>query len=65
MQNALVRINELQNEMIKKSKTINGADEYVQAKMELFKQSEKADEELKNIQIQEQMLTESFLASHK
>ncbi len=65
MQNALIRINELQNEMIEKSKMIDGSDEYVQQKMKLFIQSEKADKELKNIQIAEQILTENFLSAHK
>jgi len=36
---AIQRIDELQNEIITKSKTINGADEYVQAKMRLFQEN--------------------------
>jgi len=65
MQKALVRIDELQNEVIVKSKTINGADEYVQAKMKLFQENEKARKQLRNIQVQEQILTDNFLSTHK
>lgn len=65
MQKAIQRIDELQNDIITKSKTINGADEYVQAKMRLFQENEKTRKKLKSIQIQEQALTENFLATHK
>lgn len=59
------RIDELQDEIIAKSKTINGADEYVQAKMRLFQENEITRKELKNIQMKEQVLTENFLSAHK
>lgn len=65
MQKAIQRIDELQNDIITKSKTINGADEYVQAKMRLFQENERTRKKLKSIQIQEQSLTENFLATHK
>lgn len=65
MQKAIERIDELQNEIITKSKTISGSDEYIQAKMKLFQENEKNRKEFKNIQIQEQTLTENFLATYK
>ena len=65
MQKAIQRIDELQNEIIIKSKTISGADEYVQAKMKLFQENEKRRKELLNLQLQEQILTENFLSIHK
>ncbi len=64
MQNALRRIDELQNDMIQKSKLVDGADEYVKQKMILFNEDEKVREKLKHIRMQEQNLTENFLVSH-
>ena len=63
MQQALKRINELQNDIVEKSKNIEGADEYIQKKMKLFKLNEAKRHELKILQIQEEQLTEQFLAS--
>jgi len=65
MKKAITRIDELQNEVIEKSKTINGADEYVQAKIKLFQENEEARKRIRNIQVQEQILTENFLATHE
>lgn len=65
MQSALIRINELQNEMVEKSKMVDGSDEYVKQKMKLFEQSEKVSETLKDIQIAEQTLTDNFLSACK
>jgi hypothetical protein len=61
MQKALHRIDELQNEMIQRSKTIDGADKYVEKKMALFNQDEQARKKLKDIRLEEQDLTNSFL----
>ncbi len=41
MQQALKRIDELQNDIIEKSKNITGADKYVSEKMRLFQENEK------------------------
>ncbi len=65
MKKAITRIDELQNEVIEKSKTINGADEYIQAKIKLFQENEEARKRIRNIQLQEQILTENFLATHE
>ena len=65
MKKAITRIDELQNEVIEKSKTINGADEYIQAKIKLFQENEEARKRIRNIQVQERILTENFLATNK
>jgi hypothetical protein len=65
MKKAIKRIDELQNEVIEKSKTINGADEYVQAKIRLFQENEEARKRVKKIQIKERVITEKFLSTHK
>jgi hypothetical protein len=36
MKNALIRINELQEEIIQKSKNISGAEDFVKQKLELY-----------------------------
>jgi len=63
MQQALQRIDELQNEIIEKSKTIHGADKYIEEKMKLFQKNETKRKEIMMLQIQERQLTELFLAS--
>ena len=65
MQKAIIRIDELQNEIIEKSKMIDGSDEYVKQKMKLLERSEKAEKELKDIQKEEETLTRNFLPTHK
>lgn len=75
MQNAINRINELQQEIIDKSKTINGAENFVKEKLKLYEEDEslkrklkryEEDEELKKrakeIHLKEQKITESFFA---
>ena len=65
MKNAVIRINELQREIIEKSKMVDGSDEYVEQKMKLFERSEKAEKELRNIRIEEEILTKCFLSTRK
>ncbi|MBT5934773.1 hypothetical protein [Sulfurimonas sp.] len=65
MQEAIIRIDELQNEIIEKSKMIDGSDEYVKQKMKLFKRSKKAEKELRNIRREEKILTKDFLSTCK
>ena len=60
MKNALNRINELQQEIINKSKNIAGAEEFVKQKMALYEEDEKIRQMAKNIQIQEKIITENF-----
>lgn len=61
MQNAMIRINELQNEIIEKSKKIEGAEAYVQQRLALFDQYQKLRKDFKFIQLQEQQITKDFL----
>lgn len=60
MKNALNRINELQQEIINKSKNILGAEEFVKQKMALYEEDEKIRQMAKNIQLQEKIITEIF-----
>ena len=60
MKNALNRINELQKDIIDKSKNIAGAEEFVQKKMALYEEDEKIRQMTKNIQLQEKIITENF-----
>ncbi|MGJ0457074.1 hypothetical protein NG782_10285 [Aliarcobacter cryaerophilus] len=60
MKNALNRINELQQEIINKSKNIPGAEEFVKQKMALYEEDEKIRQMAKNIQLQEKIITENF-----
>jgi len=64
LQQALQRVDELQNEMIEKSKQIEGAKEYVEQKMAFFVQDEAIRHQLKTLKNQEQLLTENFLKTH-
>ncbi len=47
MQNAINRINELQQEIIDKSKTINGAENFVKEKLKLYEEDESLKRKLK------------------
>jgi seryl-tRNA synthetase len=60
MEKAVKRIDELQNEVIEQSKKIDGAEEYVKMKMELFEKDQILRKQLKELTIQEQNLTNSF-----
>ena len=60
MQNALIRINELQQEVIEKSKSISGAEDFVKQKLALYEEDEKIRQMAKNIQLQEKIITEKF-----
>ena len=60
MQNALIRINELQQEVIEKSKTISGAEDFVKQKLALYEEDEKIRAMARNINIQEKKITDNF-----
>ena len=60
MQNALIRINELRQEVIEKSKSINGAEDFVKQKLALYEEDEKIRAMAKNINIQEKRITDDF-----
>lgn len=61
MKKAVSRIDELQNDMIQKSNSIPGANEYIQKKMELFNEDQALREKIKLINNQEKLLTDSFI----
>ena len=60
MQKALIRINELQQEVIEKSKSISGAEDFVKQKLALYEEDEKIKAMAKNINIQEKKITDNF-----
>lgn len=63
MKNAIQRINELQSEVIEKSKNIEGSEEFIQQKLKLYEQDEKLRAMSKKIYMEEKNITENFLAS--
>ena len=63
MQKAMKRINELQSEVINKSKSISGSEEFVQQKLKLYEEDEKLRAMSKEIYLQEKNITEEFLDS--
>ena len=60
MQNALIRINELQEEIIQKSKNISGAEDFVKQKLELYEEDERIRAIAKDINLQEKQITDNF-----
>ena len=60
MKNALIRINELQQEVIEKSKSISGAEDFVKQKLALYEEDEKIRAMARNINIQEKRITDNF-----
>ena len=60
MKNALIRINELQQEVIEKSKSISGAEDFVKQKLALYEEDEKIRAMARNINIQEKKITDNF-----
>ena len=62
MKNALVRINELQQEIIDKSKSIEGAGEYVEKKLELYDKDETLRRSFKHIHLEEQKIAKEFFS---
>ena len=65
MQNAIRRINELQEETIQKSNKVKGIESYVAKRLELFDKDEKIREELKSLRYQESLITNNLLSSLK
>jgi len=60
MQEAIKRINELQQEVIDKVDQINGAKEYVAQQMKLFNEAEKYRKKLNMIIQQQKTISEQF-----
>ena len=64
MQNAIVRINELQDEMKRQAHSIEGAEEYIQKQMKLFNESKDMRDKLNAIEKEAQKAAESFLSNN-
>ena len=64
MQNAIVRINELQNEIKKQSKQIEGADKYIKEQLKLYKESIELRNKFVHIEAESQKLANDFLKNH-
>ena len=50
MQNAIVRINELQNEIKEQSKSVKGSQQYIEQQVKLYKQDEALRNQVKSIE---------------
>jgi len=61
MQQAIKRINELQQETINKVDQIDGAKEYVEQQMKLFNEAEKHRKQLSMIIQQQETISEQFI----
>ena len=62
MKNAIARINELQKEIVDKSKNIDGAEQYVEKKLELYEKDEELRSSFKHIHMQEQKIAKEFFS---
>ena len=60
MQNAMIRIDELQQETIDKAKEIDGASEYIKKKLELYDKDEELRQNSKAIQLEEMKIASEF-----
>ena len=64
MQNAIVRINELQDEMKRQAQSVEGADKYVQEQMKLFTESEAMRNQLNDIEEEARRAADNFFANN-
>ena len=60
MKDAMIRIDELQQEMINKSKSIEGAQQYIDKKLELYDKEEELREQFHEIHLQEEEIASKF-----
>jgi len=65
MKDAIVRINELQQNMVDKSKEIDGAEEYIAKKLELYDKSEELSYSSESIRLEEEKLSNEFFNTSK
>ena len=63
MINAMIRIDELQQETIEKAKKIDGASEYIKKKLELYDKDEELRQNSKAIQLEEMKIASEFFAN--
>jgi len=64
MQNAIVRINELQEEIKVQSKSIEGAQTYIAQQVKLYKQDEALRKQVQSIQKEGQKIANDFFKQH-
>ena len=64
MQNAIVRINELQEEIKEQSKNIEGAQQYIDTQVKLYKQDEALRKQVQSIQKEGQKIANDFFKQH-
>ena len=62
MKDAMVRIDESQQDMIDKSKEIDGEQEYIEKKLELYDKDEELRDNSKAIRIEEEQVSDAFFA---
>ncbi len=60
MKDAMLRIDELQQEMVDKSKEIEGASEYIEKKLELYDRDEEIRESSRAIHLEEEQISNDF-----
>ena len=64
MQNAIVRINELQNEIKEQAKSIEGAQKYVEQQLSLYKEDKALRRQVQSIQKEGQKIANDFFKNH-
>jgi len=62
MKDAMVRIDELQQDMVERSKEIDGAEDYIEKKLELYDRDEELRDNAKAIQLKEEEISNEFFA---
>ena len=61
MKDAMIRIDELQQDMVDKSKEIEGSSEYIEKKLALYDKDEKLRDSSKAIHLEEEKIYNEFL----
>ena len=64
MQNAIVRINELQNEIKEQSKSVKGSQQYIEQQVKLYKEDKALRNQFKSIQKEGQKIANDFFKNH-
>jgi len=62
MKDAMLRIDELQQDMLDKSKEIDGAEEYIEKRLELYDKDEELRDNSKAIQLEEEQISNKFFS---
>jgi hypothetical protein len=62
MKDAMIRIDELQQDMVERSKEIDGAEDYIEKRLELYDKDEELRDNSKAIQLEEEQISNKFFA---